>query len=403
MTLAESTAIGGDGGEFSSREVSGVAVLQQRISQSTLEVVLRPTEPVASVYLGAAPDVANEYQLAWETRWRPLAAGLLEQGADEGTVRALEAAVVAPASARAARGTGHVVAFARDAEVLAVVPLPDLDGADVARHGSPAHMLPLLGWAQEKPAYVLVVIDRTGADIEASIGAGSTPVYSEVEGPDDEIERNAPGGWEGLTQGRYQRRAEDSWAHNAAVVAEAVAAALQRTEAKILVASGDVRAMQLLLDKLPEWVGQGVRIKRINGSRAADGSQKARADAVAHAVREAAQEELAVLWEKFQEERSPHGLAVEGADETLTALAVGRVGTLLVGPGSEDLEAWFGTGPTDVAPVGAPGRDPIEMLRGPLADVAVRAALLTGAQVRVIPPDADYGPFEGVGGICRYR
>jgi hypothetical protein len=384
-------------------EVSRVAVLQQRISQSTLEVVLRPTEPAAAVFLGAAPDVTNEYQLAWETRWRPLAAVLLEQGADEETVKALEAAVSAPASARAARGAGHVAAFARDQEVLAVVPLPELDGADVAHFGSPAHLLPMLRWAQEKPAYVLVVVDRTGADIEASIGAGSTPMHSEVEGPDDEIERNAPGGWEGLTQGRYQRRAEDSWAHNAAVVADAVAAALQRTEAKILVVSGDVRATQLLLDKLPEWVGQGVRIKRISGSRAEDGSQKGRGEAVAHAVREAAEDEVAVLWERFQEERSPHGLAVEGAHETLTALASGRVGTLLVGTGSDDLEAWFGTGPTDVAPVGASGRDPIEMLRGPLADVAVRAALLTGAQVRVIPPDAGFGPSEGVGGICRYR
>lgn len=387
-----------------SREVGRVAVLQQRINHNTLEIVLRPMEPVAAVYLGGAPDVANEYQLAWQTRWRPLAATLRSQGADEQTVTALEAAVMAPATSRAARGSGQVAAFAREGEALAVVTLPDLSGPDVARCGAPAHMLPLLTWAQERPAYVLVVIDRTGADLAASIGAGSEPVYSEVEGPDDEIERNAPGGWEGLTQGRYQRRAEDSWAHNAAAVAEAVGSALHRVEGNILVVSGDVRAQQLLLERLPEWVKQSVRIKHIKGSRAADGSQKVRAEMVAAAVREATEEELREVWDRFLEERAPRGLGVEGARETLSALAGGRVGTLLVSEQrAEGLDAWFGTVPTEVWPADQGDPVPLEALRGPLVDVAVRSALLTGAQVRMIPPDADFGPTQGVGGICRYR
>lgn len=380
-----------------------MAVLEQRINHSTLEVVLRPTEPVAAVYLGSAPDVANEYQLAWETRWRPLATALHEQGADEETVKALEAAVAAPAAARAVRGSGQVAGFARAGEALAVVTLPDLPQPDIARFGAPAHMLPLLHWAQERPPYVLVVIDRTGADIAASIGAGSEPVYSEVEGPDDEIERNAPGGFK--AQPRYQRRAEDSWAHNAAAVAEAAASALHRVEGKILVVSGDVRAQQLLMERLPEWVKREVRVKRISGSRGNDGSQKARAELVRGAVREATEDELRALWETFVEERSPHGLAVEGAAQTLNALATGRIATLVVsGDGrANDLAAWFGPTPTEVSPAEAGHPVAPDAHRGPLVDVTVRAALLTGAHVRVVPPDADYGPSEGVGGLCRYR
>jgi hypothetical protein len=380
-----------------------VAVLEQRINHSTLEVVLRPTEPVAAVYLGSAPDVANEYQLAWETRWGPLATALREQGADEETVKALEAAVAAPAAARAARGSGQVAGFARGGEALAVVTLPDLRQRDIARFGAPAHMLPLLHWAQERPPYVLVVTDRTGADIAASIGAGSEPVYSEVEGPDDEIERNAPGGFK--AQPRYQRRAEDSWAHNAAAVAEAAASALHRVEGKILVVSGDVRAQQLLMERLPEWVKREVRVKRISGSRGIDGSQKARAELVRGAVREATEDELRALWETFVEERSPHGLAVEGAAQTLNALATGRVATLVVsGDGrANDLAAWFGPAPTEVSPAEAGHPVAPDAHRGPLVDVTVRAALLTGAHVRVVPPAAGYGPSEGVGGLCRYR
>lgn len=380
-----------------------MAVLEQRINRSTLDVVLRPTEPVMSVYLGTAPDVANEYQLAWETRWAPLATALVDQGADRATVSALENALMVPASARAARGTGQVAGFARDGDVLAVVTLPELGGPDVARFAAPAHMLPLARWAQDRPAYVHVVIDRTGADLAASIGAGEEPVRSVVEGPDDEIERNAPGGWEGLTQGRYQRRAEDSWAHNAGAVADAVTDYLRRVEARILVVSGDVRAQQLLLDRLPEWVRRGVRVKRITGSRSSDGSQKVRGEAVARAVREAVDDEMSVLWQTFLEERSPHGLSVEGARETLAALSGGRVATLLVSAEPDDVAAWFGPSPTDVWPFGEGDPVPPEARKGSLVDVAVRAALLTSAQVRVIPPDAGYWPMEGVGGICRYR
>jgi hypothetical protein len=73
------------------------------------------------------------------------------------------------------------------------------------------------------------------------------------------------------------------------------------------------------------------------------------------------------------------------------------------GSRAEGLDAWFGGVPTEVWPADQGDPVPLEALRGPLVDVAVRSALLTGAQVRMIPPDADFGPTQGVGGICRYR
>ena len=382
-----------------------MAVLDQQIDRHMLEAVLRTGEPVAAVYLGAAPDVANEYQLQWDTRWRPLATRLREQGADEGTVAALEAGVAAPVTTRAARGSGHVAAFAQDGQVLALVSLPDLPGPDLALYAAPAHVLPLLMWKQERPPYVLVVIDRTGADLESSIGMASMPVRSTVEGPDDEIERNAPGGWEGLTQGRYQRRAEDSWAHNAGAAAEAVASALQRTEAHVLVVAGDVRAVQLLMERLPTWVHKDVTVKRVSGSRAADGSQRTRPEVVASVVREACKEQTAVLWQRFLEERTPKGLAVEGVHATLAALALGRVATLLVSADADASgeQAWMGPAPTEVQPTDQPEPPWAGARRGALVDVAVRAAILTGAQVRVIPAGSGFGPEQGVGGICRHH
>lgn len=379
-----------------------MTVLAERVDKSTLDTVLRAAGPVAAVYLGPAPGVANEYQLEWSTRWRPLADALRDQGADAATVAALEAAVESVASTRAARGSGQVAAFAQQGKVLALFPMPGATWPDLARFGEPVHLLPLLAWAQARPAYVLIVTDRTGADIEACAGAGSAAAVSAVKGPDDEIERNDAGGF--TSQGRSERRAEDSWRHNAGAVASHAAAALEQTGARILVVSGDVRAVQLLRDRLPEWVHRSVAVEQIKGSRASDGSQQGRRDAVAEAVRRAAQHELDDLWRTFVEQRSPGGRAVEGEHATLGALVEGRVATLLVRAENGDgRSAWFGPGPTDVQPTDQPAPEWPEARLGPLVDVAVRAALLTGAQVRVLSPEHADGPVEGIAGLCRFR
>ncbi len=380
-----------------------MTVMEERINHSVLDAVLKPVQPAAAVFLGAPPDVANEYRLSWETRWAPLAAGLRQQGAAEPDVAALEKALAASASSRAARGSGQLAGFVRAGHVVAVVGMSGWTGPDHAVFGSPAHVLPLLHWQQERPPYVLCVIDRTGADLETCIGAGCTPVRSSVDGPDDEIERNAPGGWEGLTQGRYQRRAEDSWAHNAAAVADAVTAALRSAEARILVVGGDVRAVQLLKEKLPAAVLKDVTLKEVTAGRSADGSERGRSALVGAAVREAVTEQTAALWDRFVEQRSPHGLAVEGVHETIIALAGGRVGTLLVSPEPVAGKAWFGPAASEVVPVGIGHPVPPDARKGPVVDVAVRAALLSGARVRVIPAGAGFWPMEGVAGVCRFR
>jgi Bacterial archaeo-eukaryotic release factor family 2 len=381
-----------------------VAVLD-RVTHITLEHVLRPVGPMASVYLGPSPEVTNEYRVSWDTRWRPLAATLRAQGAEDHTVHLLEGAVSGAAAARAARGSTQVGAFAQDGRVLAVVGLPGSTQPDQAQHAAPAHVVPMLAWAQERPAYVLVVADRAGADLEASIGAGATPVRLTVEGPDDEIERNAPGGWQGMTQGRYQRRAEDSWAHNAAAAADAAASALHRAEAKVLVVTGDVRAVQLLRGRLPTWVHQEVDVRLLTGSRAADGSQRARADAVAHVVREASRVAKTRVWQTFVEGRAPHGRAVAGVRPTLAALAEGRVSTLLVSPARVPIEArvWFGAAPTALQSERRPHPDWESAQLGSLLDVVVRSALLTGAKVEVLDEAVDHELVDGVGALCRFR
>ncbi len=372
------------------------------LDRSTVRDLVRPVEPVAVVYLGAAPDVANEYELEWSTRWAPILEGLEGRGVDPQTITVLESAAHRFASARAVRGAAPVALFAARGEMLGVFPAPSATWPDSVAFAAPAHVYPLLEWVQQHPAYVDVVVDRAGADLHLYPGGAAPAMSTTVSGPDDAIERPVPPGF--LSQGRAARRAEDSWLHNARAVAARVQRAVEEVEARLLVVSGDVRAVQLLLENLPDRVVRMVEVRQVKGGRSADGSQQSRAASAVAAVAAAAEHQRERLLWLFGEERAPDGLAVEGEDATLAALAEGRVGTLLVvTPVVDDPRpAWFGVAGTEVAPAARPRPTWSHVGRGPLLDVAVRAALLSGAEVRVLRL-RDGTPAEGLGGLCRYR
>ncbi len=372
------------------------------LDRPTIRDLVRSVDPVASVYLGVAPDVANEYELEWSTRWAPIHERLERLGVDPRTAAVLESAVRVVETSRAARGSVAVAAFAAGGQMLGVFPAPGATWGDGVWFGAPAHVYPLLAWVQEHPPYVDVVVDRAGADIHVFPGGGAAGISTGVSGPDDAIEKPVPPGF--LSQSRAERRAEDSWAHNARAVAKRVQRAVDEVGAHLIVVSGDVRAVQLLLESLPERVVREVEVRQVKGGRSADGSQQTRAAVAAAAAREAAMHQSERLLWVFDEERAPGGLAVEGEDLTLTALTEGRVGTLLVGQSLLDdpRPAWFGAGGSQVAPGSRPVPAWEHPERGPLLDVAVRSALLSGADVRVVPM-ADGAPLEGVGGLCRYR
>lgn len=373
-----------------------------KVDKPTLREIVRTTERVSAVYLGAAPDLANEYELTWPTRWGPMAEALRGQGVDARTASTLEDAVRPFESARASQGAVQVVAFAATGHLLGTFPARGATWPDTVAVSAPAHVYPLLEWVQQHPPYVDVVVDRAGADIQAHPGAGAPTIFMSVDGPDDVIERPMPPGF--LSQHRAERRAEDSWAHNARAVAERVVVALDEMESRLLVVSGDVRAVQLMLERLPERVVREVEVRQVTGSRSRDGSQQGRATVAAGVAREAADHQRDRLLWLFGEERAPGGLAVEGEDLTLAALAEGKVATLLVVPPVIDdpRPAWFGPGPTEVAQESRPRPTWDHPQRGPLLDVAVRSALLTGAEVRVVPT-GEHAPAEGLGGLCRYR
>ena len=150
----------------------------------------RPAEPTA--------DAGEDLGL----RWRRLAARLAVQGADEATLAAiwrhLAEQPVAPVRCALVASRGSVL-FHQS--------LPGATRVDLARFGAPPEVVALLAYVREHPPYVVVVTDRTGADVTLVPRGAVTGSTTAVVGPDDEIERNAPGCW---AQARYQRRAQDS-------------------------------------------------------------------------------------------------------------------------------------------------------------------------------------------------
>jgi hypothetical protein len=346
---------------------------------------------MASVYLGPAPATTLDSAEDLDLRWRSVKGQLADQGADTGILDAIEE-VVAASSPYAT----EVAIFAAGGRVRLAQPIPGGVPADRARFAAPPDVAPLLRWLQHRPAYVVVVTDRTGAEVTSVPAGGMPAVTSTVLGPDDEIERNAPGGW---SQPRYQRRAEDSWQHNAAAVADAVTRAVRTLHAGLLLVAGDVRAVQLLSEHLPAGVRHQVALRHLPGGRHPDGSAGARNAAVAAAVDAYVAEKLTARLARF-DERGP-GFTVEGVAPTLAALAAGRVGTLFVVDDPAD-ERRARYGPADLCV--APGQQPPggdRLASGRLVDVAVRAGLLTDAEVCLV----DVGSSrlaEGIGGLCRF-
>jgi peptide subunit release factor 1 (eRF1) len=240
--------------------------------------------------------------------------------------------------------------------------------------------------------------DRTGADI-FGFRRGSPELHAEVEGEHNEIRKVQAGGW---SQKRYQQRAEDSWEQNAEQVAERVTRLADQIKPAFVAVAGDVRAVALLRDSLPDRVGELVHVIEKEIPRKLEKDDPVPDDVWA-LVQQHVRETGDALLARFEEERGQHDQAVEGVDATATALAMAQVAVLLIADGSEDdRQLWFGSNPSMLAATDQElkdlGVDSPE--QGPAQDVLSRAALGTSAGIRVLEDSKVID--EGVGALLRW-
>jgi hypothetical protein len=349
--------------------------------------------PFVSLYLATEGDVEQAAGRV-ALRWKNLRGDLLRDGVPEATLAAVDPLVQGSHTA----GSTLAVIAAVDG-VLHSTSLPEPPPGDaIVRHGALPDVLLLLAAAQAAVPHVAVLTDRTGADIAARVPDGSER-SERVSGRDDpHIHKPQAGGW---SQPRYHHRAEALWESNAGEVAEALARLVDQVRPRFVAAAGDVRALQLLREHAPKRVRELLQV--VGGEYASLDAVFAAAEKL---VAETVDADADALLARFAEERAQRDQAADGAEATLAALSRSQVGTLLVAGLFLDDErtAWFGPAPTDVGVdaealtalgVGTP-------VEGRLVDVAVRGALGTGATVRIVDPDRQAAPRDGLGALLRF-
>jgi hypothetical protein len=349
--------------------------------------------PFLTVYLATENAIENAAQRS-ELRWRNLRREAEEAGAPARMLDAVEPLVP---DAHLEGQTLAVVAN-QDGVLLSQV-LADPPTTDLWRLAPLPSIAPLIEWRQQAANHIVVLADRTGADI-VGVVQGSQEVNDtagDQDSDDPDLRKVRPGGW---SQRRYQERAENQWNENAKQVAERVNELFDEIAARVVVVAGDVRALQLLREHLRPDVMEVVQ--EIDGSRAVDGGVDSLANDVVRAVATAVASDTVALLEKFREELGQGDRAVEGEYATLQALTAAQVDTLLVADDPDDTRtAYFGELPNVVAQDATTVKDlgidnPVE---GRLVDACIRAAFGTSASVRIVPGSA---VRDGVGAILRF-
>jgi Bacterial archaeo-eukaryotic release factor family 2 len=365
--------------------------IRSAVAAPDLAELVTAEGPFATVYLSTDPAVENAAQRA-DRAWKSVRRELEDAGAPAGALEEIgdlvpEAHLWGKALGALATGDGlaHV-------EVGQQPPPRDL-----GRWEALPSLVPILEWRQATPPHVAVLVDRTGADLFA-FRSDAPNVHREVQGADDShIRKVKPGGW---SQRRFQQAAENLWEDNAEEVAGEVARLVEEVDARLVVAAGDVRALGFLREHLPQEVAELVTVT--DGARQPDGSDDQLVEEVERILAVAVAQDSTSLLETFQQELGQGDRAVAGTADVLGALFRSQVEVLLVYDHlDDDRRAWFGPEPSHAASTEQTLREfGVEPQEGRLVDVAVRAALGTGARIRVVP--AESGIPDGLGAVLRW-
>lgn len=349
-----------------------------------------------SVLLTTDPAVENAAHRS-EVRWKSLRSDLEQRGIPEEVLSAVD-----PIVPEAHLKGPQLEVVVRTSGARYVEHGGDRNEAtehDEGRWGWAPWLFPILSWRQATVPHLVVLIDRSGADLFA-FRREAPAMHEEVDPPGEPLKRSKPGGW---SQRRYQQRAENSWEKGAGDVAKELVRLVERFEPRIVIVAGDVRAVQFLREALPEEMDDLVRL--VSGERPnPDGSGGIPQDEVEELVAEVVERDTDEVLAKFEEELEQGDLAVEGPAAVVEALEKAQVEVLLIRDEPEDgRTAWIGPEPVHIGVV----RDHLQAMgvddphEARLRDAAVRAALGTAARIRLLHDRR--GPREGIGAILRWR
>jgi hypothetical protein len=369
-----------------------------------LKPLLGRPSPFTTVYLDATRTGANADAEAVE-RWRAVRRTLERDGASGQVLDQIGDVVAVPTGVRGPHGR-VVVADADGVVVDRVLTEPPAQSSAV--FGPAPALLQAVRAADETVTYVLVEVDRNGADLTwAAGGAGRTedgPRTETVDGGHDDVHKTREGG---LAR-RSQTRAEDSWERNAEAVAAVLDKRVTERSPDLVLVTGDVRAIALLRDA----VGQQTRelLVEVPGGGRGEGLHQASFEAhVDEALAAFRRHRCEEVLDRFRQAQGRGDGAVTALDDVIDVLRRGQVAELVLHvdsltSGLAERTLWVGPEPLqlatsedDLAAIGvSAGAEEMD------ANVAlVRAALGQDAGL-TFAEDGAVDLVDGVGAVLRW-
>lgn len=369
-----------------------------------LKPLLGRPAPFTTVYLDStAADTAGGTDSL--DRWRALRRDLEQQGAPVSVMEDIGELVAQPTGVLGSHGRVIIA----DGEGVVVDRILSASPAQSqATLGPVPELLPAAQAGDEGTRFLLVEVDRQGADLSWSDWSGLKVAESEVvEGDHDVLHKVREGG---TSQRRMETRAEDSWERNAQSIAAELDRQVSERSPELVLLTGDIRAVGLVREAVGHHVRE--RLVVVPGGSRADGVNK---EAFQANVEETLRQHRARRKEHVLEQyRIGHGRG-EGAVTTLgdvvDVLRRGQVQELIFAagalqPGSVLREArlWIDKDPLEIAVT----REELEAMGagadGGLvqADVAlVRAAVAQDAGL-TFADDGSVDLTDGVGAVLRW-
>ena len=375
------------------------------------ELYQRPG-PWASVYLDATHNTADGDQ-AVGLRWRGLREQLAAQGADEETLAAMDLAVnsgqaidtVPSVGPPAGSGRVGLAVFATHGRVALAQPLPRPPVRESATWSRRPQTGPLVAGAAEQVRWVRAVVDRTGGTLTAA-DAGHLRIDRDVPTAEEYPKhKSGQGGWSQLN---FERSTVTVWDRNVHNVVDAVTEAADRMGADVVIVAGDVRARQMLIDRLPKRMAGRV-VESDVGNRAAGGDPSTLDNVTAEAVARVARDRRMELLDRYRMDLS-RGRAREGVAPVSEAAWHASMDVLLLSDDSQfagsepPLQVWIDPDdPRAIAPDAAVLRD--VGVSGPERENAIAALIAAAAaedaEVVTVDP-SEQRLTDGIGAITRY-
>ena len=352
---------------------------------SFLEPVFAATRPVATVCADVTHTTASA-ATELDLRVHALSDRLRAQGAPEPVVQVVRGRLLeGDEGGEAGTLKGRALVVAADGSVVLDYALVDAPLREIAEWSPQPNLMPILRQLPGRVPHIVVLADRTGADITYFGYPGQIEEQDTVKGDTFQIRKVRGGGW---AHHRYQHNAENKWIHNAEEVAAQISSMARRLSPRFVLVAGDVRARQILTDRASDpW--SDLIVSMDQGGRAAGADRAPVDERRGELVAEYEAREDAEVLEQVQA-AAAHGLSVTGLKPVLETLRKDQVETLVLADDQEedatllvgDSPMELGVDQQDMDALGTHGR-PVPADRALLA-----AAFSTRAGVVLVPRSA---------------